>query len=83
MENTKQIATIQIVGSNVMEIQSALTKMIAAARMASNGVNFGGSSCIDVENQDGIEVAHIDLIEETLTDQSKVYNVRLRFSNVE
>lgn len=79
----KQIATIEIVGSNVMELQGALTEMIGAARMASNGVNFGGSSCIDVENQYGIEVAHVDLIEETLTDQSKVYNVRLRFSNAQ
>ena len=77
----KQIATIEIVGSNIMELQGALTKMIEAARRASNGVNFGGSSCIDVEDQRGEEVAHVDLIEERLSDKSKVYNVRLRFSN--
>ena len=34
------------------------------------------------ENQDGVELAAVDLIEETLSDNSKVYNVRLRFSNV-
>ncbi len=77
------IHTIEIVGSNVMELQTALTKMIAAARMASNGKDFGGSGSIDVEDQNGQEVASVDLVEEVLSDKSKVYNVRLRFSNVE
>ena len=82
MENTKLLTSVEIVGCNVMELQAALTKMVGAARVAANGVNFGGSSSIDIENQDGVELAAVDLIEETLSDNSKVYNVRLRFSNV-
>jgi hypothetical protein len=83
----KVINTVDIVGSNVMELIGALNKMGYAARMACNGMNkgaaWGGSSTIDVEDQDGREIAHVDLIEETLSDKSKVYNVRLRFSDVQ
>ena len=63
--------------------QSDSSKMIQNARMASNGQNWGGGSCVDVEDNSGDELAEVLLIEETLSDNSKVYNVRLRFSNVE
>lgn len=78
----KIIHSIKIVGSNVMELQTALTSMNGHARMASGGLH-GGSSCIEVEDNDGNELAEVHLIEETLSDGSKVYNVRLRFSNIE
>ena len=80
---TRIISTVQIVGSNMMELQAAMTKLGAAARMACNGQNWGGSSTIDVENHDREELASVELIEETLSDKSKVYNLRLRFSNAE
>lgn len=79
----KVISSIQIVGSNVMELQGALTKMIYNARIACNGQDWGGALTVDVEDESGDELAEVLLIEETLSDKSKVYNVRLRFSNVE
>jgi hypothetical protein len=79
---TKVISTVEIVGSNAMELQAAITKLIANARIASNGQNWSGGSAIDIENDAGLELAQVDLIEETLSDSSKVYNIQLRFSNV-
>ena len=79
----KTVQSIKIVGSNIQELQAALTKMIGSARMACNAQNWGGSSMVEVENAAGEELAEVLLIEETLTDKSKVYNVALRFSNVE
>ena len=80
----KKIKRIEIVGSNVMEIQRALTNLVGAARIASGGQNWGGSSTVGVEEaKHGEELASVDLIEETLSDGSKVYDIQLRFSNVE
>ncbi len=78
----KKVHSIELVGSNLLELQGNITKMIQAARLARNGKNWGGACGIDVEDGEGNELAGIDLIEETLSDQSKVYNVVMRFSNV-
>jgi hypothetical protein len=78
----KKVHSIELVGSNLLELQGNITKMIQAARLACNGKNWGGACGIDVEDGEGNELAGIDLIEETLSDQSKVYNVVMRFSNV-
>lgn len=79
----RKIESIGVVGSNVMELHAALTKLVGHARIASSGQLWGGSSSVDVTNEDGEELAEISLWEETLSDKSRVYNVTLRFSNVE
>jgi hypothetical protein len=79
----KVISKVEIVGSNVMELQAALTKLLGNARIAANGQDWGGGTCVDIEDQNGEELSSLELIEETLSDKSKAYNVRLRFSNVE
>jgi hypothetical protein len=77
----KKIHSVEMVGQSLMELQAALIEVYGAAQAAS--IEKQDSCIIDIENQDGEELASVDLIEETLTDGSKVYNIELRFSNVE
>ena len=78
------IESIKLGYSNVMELQGAITKLIASARMACKGMDKGhawlGGTAIHLQDEDGFSVTHVELIEETLTDGSKVYDVRLFFA---
>jgi hypothetical protein len=82
---TKTVQTIKIVGSNALEITEALATLLATVRILDTvSKQFAtAASCVDVEDQDGAELSSLDLIEETLSDNSKVYNIRLRFSMID
>lgn len=76
---TKTIVTREIGGADLLSVQTALSKMIEAARLASDPGKFDGASTIHVEDCDGWAPHSVQLVEETLTDGSKVYNVRFLF----
>lgn len=77
---TRVIEAITFKGSNVRELQNAITKLTQAARIASNGQDWLGMEAMHVEDEDGFSVTTLELIEETLTDRSRVYNVRMYFA---
>lgn len=72
------IAQEKLTFGSIAELQGALTKLNAAARMASNGT-YGGSSAILVEETSGWHVKSVCLMEETLSDGSKAYNAVVTF----
>lgn len=67
--------------ANLAELQGALTKLNAAARMASVPQLFQGSSTVLVEDEDGWNLTGLALVEERLSDGSKVFKVRLLFAS--
>jgi hypothetical protein len=75
------ISTEEVPHSNLQALQGALTRTIANARMANNGVNFGGSSGILIEDEDGWNIKGVALERETLSDGSHVFNARLLFGD--
>ena len=77
-DNERVIARLLIGGNDLLTLQTALSKMIESARFASGG-KFDGASVMHVEDACGLRPHSVELIEETLTDGSKVYNVCLLF----
>lgn len=76
----KILETIKFKGSNVLELQYAITRLTQHARIASNGQAWGGMETMHLADEDGFSVTHLELAENTLTDGSKVYDVRLYFA---
>lgn len=74
------IETIKFNGSNVRELQYAITRLTQSARAASNGQNWHGMDCIHLQDEDGFSVTHLELVECKLTDGSNVYNVHMYFA---
>lgn len=77
----KRVIAQESFSNNVRDFQAALTKMAGAARIASGAQPFGGSSTVLIEDEDGWNITGVELIEETLSDKSKVYNLRLKFDS--
>jgi hypothetical protein len=76
------VVTERLISNDLASLQAALTKMIGAARMACNGQDFGGASTIHVEDEDGWNITGVALVEEILSDKSRVYNAQLLFGEL-
>lgn len=74
------IETIKFNGSNVKELQHAISRLTLTARIASSEQEWNGMETLHLQDEDGFSVTHLELIEEKLTDGSKVYDVRMFFA---
>ena len=74
------IETIKFKGSNVRELQFAITRLTQTARVAASDQELHGMETLHLQDEDGFSVTHVELVEETLTDGSKVYDVRMFFA---
>jgi hypothetical protein len=74
---TKRVVAGRLVaGPSVQDLQRALTEINGDARLCGNE---GGSSTVHVTESNGFPPRQLHLLEETLTDGSKVFSVVILF----